>query len=231
MFVLSQSSGSFPVSMDAWKMVAIAGASWGAQVFNMMLAIWSGPWALDVLIPRSSFLTPSTVMRSAGIGCLALFLVSGRWLLLSLVKTDWNCSTIICAFSLLALISCPIFFKGGTPTLSWRLDLTYLQNGLELFSSSPFWMTSLMWLISALLKAFLQSFWNDLNELQWFDFFARLYNLDLCHTIFFKLLLNQGKDFLSEQTLDVISSHSYSWHIIIQSSNQFIKLILIILCQ
>ena len=113
MFVLSQSSGSFPVSMDAWKMVAIAGASWGAQVFNIMLAIWSGPWALDVLIPRSSFLTPSTVMRSAGISCLALFLVSGRWLLLSLVKTNWNCSTIICAFSLLALISCPIFFKGG----------------------------------------------------------------------------------------------------------------------
>ena len=63
-------------------------------------------------------------------------------------------------------------------------------------------MTSLMWLISALLKAFLQCFWNDLNELHWFDFFARLYNLDLRRTIFLKLLLNQGKDFLFEQTLD-----------------------------
>ena len=145
--------------MEAWKMVAIAGASWGAQFFSITLAIWSGPCAFDVLIPRSSFWTPSTVMWSSGIDRQALFLVSGRWLSLSLVKTDWNCSTIIWAFSLLALISCPIFFKGGTPTLSWRLDLTYLQNGLELFSSSPFCITSLIWLISAFLKAFLQCFW------------------------------------------------------------------------
>ena len=60
----------------------------------------------------SSFLTPSTVMGSAGICYLALFLVSGRWLLLSLVKMDPNCSTIFGFFSLLALISCPIFLRG-----------------------------------------------------------------------------------------------------------------------
>ena len=52
------------------------------------------------------------------------------------------------------------------------------------------------------LEGLLQCFWNDLNELHWFDFFARLYNLDLRRTIFFKLLLNQGKDFLFEHTLD-----------------------------
>ena len=34
---LSQSFGSFPVSIDSWKMKRIAGASWRVQVFSRML--------------------------------------------------------------------------------------------------------------------------------------------------------------------------------------------------
>ena len=59
-----------------------------------------------------------------------------------------------------------------------------------------------MWLISAFLKAFLHCFWKVLTELHWFDFFACLYSPDFRRTIFFKLRLNQGGDFLFVQTLD-----------------------------
>ena len=59
-------------------MVAVAGASHEAQLFNMILAIWSGPWALEMLMPWRSFSTPSTVTRSGGMGSLAIISVSER---------------------------------------------------------------------------------------------------------------------------------------------------------
>ena len=63
-------------------------------------------------------------------------------------------------------------------------------------------MTSLIWPISALLKAFYIAFGMS-NESHWLDLFACLYNLDMRHTIFFKFLLNQCKDFrFDRKTLD-----------------------------
>ena len=167
-----------------------------------MLGILSGPCAFEVFIPRNSFSTPLVVMRRGEMGRLALFFVSGRFWSSSREKTDWHCSTRICAYSLQSLTSWPIFFSGDTPTESWRLDLTYRQKGFELFSLSPCWMTSLMWFSSACLKAFLQFLWKVLNELHWLDFLAYLYSLDFRRTILFKSLLNQGRDFLFLQILE-----------------------------
>ena len=48
---------------------------------------------------------------------------------------DWNWSK-MSAFDLLSLRSVPLNFSGAVPMLSWRFDLMYLQNGLELFWAS-----------------------------------------------------------------------------------------------
>ena len=61
MLALNQSLGSFPLSIEHWRIAHIVGTSWWAQVFSIMFGIRSGPWALLILILRRHFLTPSTV--------------------------------------------------------------------------------------------------------------------------------------------------------------------------
>ena len=78
---------------------------------------------------------------------------------LSLVKTDWNCLSKMSAFDLLSLRSVPLNFSGAVPMLSWRFDLMYLQNGLELFWASPSWMVLFTKFHSAWRKSLLHSFW------------------------------------------------------------------------
>ena len=52
----------------------------------------------------------------------------GRGLSGSVVNTDENWSFKISAWVLLSLYIWPSFFKGDTPTMSLRLDLTYVQS-------------------------------------------------------------------------------------------------------
>ena len=65
----------------------------------------------------------------------------------------------------------------------WKMDITLL-------------------VLSAFLNAFLHVFWKALKELHWLDFW---YSLDIRRTIFFRLLLYKGRDFLFLQTLVGIS--------------------------
>ena len=118
MLALNQSLGSFPLSVEHWKIAHIVGTSWWAQVFSIMFGIRYGPWALLILILRRHFLTPSTV-HGQGFGFPCSILVSGsRGSSSSIVKTDLNCSTRICACSFRSFISCPILLSEATPTKS-----------------------------------------------------------------------------------------------------------------
>ena len=58
------------------------------------------------------------------------------------------------AFDLLPPRSVPLNFSGAVPMLSWRFDLMYLQNGLELFWASPSWMVLFTKFHSAWRKSF-----------------------------------------------------------------------------
>ena len=87
-----------------------------------MFEILSGPIAFEVLIFCRSFLTPEVVMLRSGSSCLKILESTGRTRFPILVKTDRNCSTRICALSLLSLNRVPFRFSGAVPILSCLFD-------------------------------------------------------------------------------------------------------------
>ena len=113
MFAVRQSEGKTAVSNDRWKMSLSAGARVSAQFFKMILGIWSGPHALWGLMALSNLHTPAVLMLiSLIIGCCGGSRCGGADPP-SLVKTLWNWSRRISAFSLLSHTSEPFFFRGG----------------------------------------------------------------------------------------------------------------------
>ena len=79
-----------------------------------------------------------------------------------LVKTLWNWSRRISAFSLLSHTSEQFFFRWATPVLSCILLLMYFQNGFELFVWSRWVMVLLMYSHLALRILLLHVFWMNL---------------------------------------------------------------------
>ena len=95
---------------DRWKMSLSAGARVSAQFFKMTHGIWSGPQTLWGLVALSNLHTPAVLIsliigRCGGSRC-------GGAVPPSLVKTLWNWSRRISAFSLLSHTSEPIFSGG-----------------------------------------------------------------------------------------------------------------------
>ena len=159
---MRQSEGRTAVSNDRWKMSLSAGARVSAQFFKITLGIWSGPHALCGLMALSNLHTPAVlILISLIIGCCGGSRCGGADPQ-SLVKTLWNWSRRIVAFSLLSHTSEPFFFRGATPMLSCFLLLIYFQKGFELFVWSPWVMVLLMYSHSALRILLLHVFWMNL---------------------------------------------------------------------
>ena len=137
MFASLQSFGSSPESTDSWKISDRLGASWCAQSFNILFGMLSGPEALDGFTCDKSLDTPSTVMLSGGMFCLAVLVVFGSSPGGSLVKTDWNCFTSISAFPLLSLTILLPDLRGAIPNESCFFYFTYFQKGFELLLFKP----------------------------------------------------------------------------------------------
>ena len=109
---MRQSEGKTAVSNDRWKMYLSAGARVSAQFFKMTLGIWSGPHALWELMALSNLHTPAVLrLISLIIGCCGGSKCGGADPP-SLVKTLWNWSRRISAFSLLSHTS-DHSFSGG----------------------------------------------------------------------------------------------------------------------
>ena len=111
-FAGRQSEGKTAVSNDLWKMSLSAGARVSAQFFKMTLGIWSGQDSLLGLMALSNLQTPAVLMLiSLIVGCCGGSRFRGADPP-SLVKTLWNWSRKISAFSLLSHTSEPFFFRG-----------------------------------------------------------------------------------------------------------------------
>ena len=147
---MRQSDGKTAVSNDRWKMSLSAGARVSAQFLKMTLGIWLGPHALWGLMALSNLHSPALLMLiSLIIGCCGGSMCGGADPP-SLVKTLWNWSRRISAFSLLSHTSESFFFTEATPMLSYFLLLIYFQKGFKLFVWSPWVMVLLMYSHSAL---------------------------------------------------------------------------------
>ena len=132
---LHQSSGSWPLSMEDWKILARQGASSSPSSLRSWLGILSGPDALFILRWASNLATPGGLMcKEEILGWVGpgSYRMEDRS---SSVNTDSNCSLSISALSELSGKRIPIFFKGATPGESLRVDLMYFQKGLVLPSS------------------------------------------------------------------------------------------------
>ena len=120
----------------------------------MILGIWSGPHALWGLMVLSNLHTPAVLMLISLIIGLCGGSRCGGADSPYLVKTLWNWSRRISAFSLLSHTSEPVFFGGGgggaTTMLSCFLLLMYFQKGFELFVWRPWVMVLLIYSHSAL---------------------------------------------------------------------------------
>ena len=136
-FALSQLGGSSPLLTELWKIALNPGASCLAQFLSIMFEMLSGPIAFDVFMFCNSFSIPGVLISSSVSSCLKILGNTGKTQVPILVNTDLNCSTRICALSLLSLNRDPFRFRGAVPILSCLFDLIYLQNGLLLLFSNP----------------------------------------------------------------------------------------------
>ena len=155
----SQSLGSFPVSMDIWKIWASAGAISFASVFRTMLGILSGPVALFVCNLWSSLATPLIDMFMCSIVGVLEGSVGAGFGDLG-VNTDLNWLSRQSALPWLSLISFPLTLRGEIPRFSCFLALIKRQKGFELFLARPSWMVVFINFHSALRSSRLQNFWK-----------------------------------------------------------------------
>ena len=122
---LLQSPGSWPLSMENWKILARQGASSSPSSLRSRPGILYGPDALFILRWDSNLATPGgllckeEILGWVGPGSSVMEDRS------SSVNTDSNCS-----LSIFDLSELPFFFKGATPGESLRVDLMYFQKGL-----------------------------------------------------------------------------------------------------
>ena len=116
---MCQSGGKTAVSNDRWS----AGES--AQFFKIILGIWSGPETLWGLMALNNLHTLAALMLvSLVIGCCG----GSRMVDEQLVKTLWNWSRRISAFSLLSHTIKPFCLGGGYSNVLFSVFNVFLEG-------------------------------------------------------------------------------------------------------